>query len=153
MVKRLFITLLLALSLVGCDQKPKIWHDIDGHTVNLQDYRGKWVVINYWASWCIHCLQELPSLNHIYQTNQDKLVILGVNYDQLPVEQLKPLVKKLQIKFPILANDPAADLAIGHIDTLPVTFLIDPTGKISPPKVGKQTIQSLQEATGLTLAM
>jgi len=151
MIKRLFIILAAVLLLAGCDQKPKVLADLNGNPVDLQDYRGKWVVINYWASWCKHCLKELPALNEFYETHKDKVIVFGVNYDHLPAEQLKPLVQKLNIKFPMLVVDPAKELGIGQIDTIPIIYLIAPNGEMSQPIMGEQAISSLQTITGLKL--
>lgn len=151
MMKRVLIILATALLLIGCDQKPKILVDLNGKPVNLQDYHGKWVVINYWASWCKHCLKELPALNKFYETHREKAIVLGVNYDHLPSEQLKTLVQRLNIKFPVLAVDPAQELGFGSIDAIPIIYLITPTGKILQPIIGEQAIPSLQAITGLKL--
>ena len=151
MIKRFLSTLLVFSLLSGCNQKPETVVDLDGNTINFQDYRGKWVVINYWAGWCSHCLRELPQLNQFYETNKTKVVIFGINYDHLPLAQLQALVKKLDIRFSTLVVDPARKLGFGSINAIPVTYLIDPDGNISPPLVGAQAMQTLQETTGLTL--
>lgn len=152
MIKKLLMIVACIFLLAGCEQKPKTLVDLNGNSVDFKDYQGKWVVINYWASWCGHCLKELPLLNKFYETHKDKVAMFGVNYDQLPPEQLKPLVKKLNISFVTLTTDPASRLGLGRIDAIPVTYLIDPNGKVSQPLLGEQALQSLQETTGLAIS-
>lgn len=148
MLKKIVLYFLLLL-IVGCDQKPKTVVDLEGRTINFKEYNGKWIVINYWASWCGHCLKELPELNRFYNKHKDKVLVFGVNYDQIPLEQLKPIVKKLSIQFPTLITDPAANLGIGHVDAIPVTYTISPEGNVSKPIVGEQTLQTLEALTSL----
>lgn len=152
MIKKLFLTIVFIVILAGCDQKPKIL-DLDGKAINFQDYKGKWVVINYWASWCGHCLKELPEFNKFYDKHKNAVVVLGVNYDQLPAEQLRAMTEKLNIQFPTLVTDPAAVLGIGRVSAIPVTFVMNPEGKISEPMIGEQTVQTLENMTDLKLAV
>ncbi len=146
-----FLSLLvLAISISGCS-KPHIVagevEDINGEIIQLADYRGKWIVINYWASWCEPCAKEIPQLNAFYQAHQGKdAVVLGVNYDGLPMVDLKILVKKMGINYPILTADPKHLIGIEHVPGLPATYLISPEGKLVKSLFGEQTLTSLEKA-------
>ncbi len=57
--------------------------DLEGKPVSLSDFRGKWVIVNYWATWCPPCLDEIPELVSLHDDNRDKLVVLGVDYEEI----------------------------------------------------------------------
>ena len=115
----------------------------------LDKLRGQWVVINYWAIWCKPCAQEIPELNAL-----DKLpgvTVLGVNFDAATGEELAGQLEKLDIRFPTLDADPAAQLGVPRPVVLPTSLVIDPSGNLDGTLVGAQTLQSLAEATAQEL--
>lgn len=143
-----WILVFLCVVLMGCSQ-PTL-QDIDGKPVRFSDYRGKWIVINYWASWCLPCTMEIPELNAFYSAHKDKdAVVFGVNNDEIPVEQLPARVQRMGILFPTLATDPSRELGIISIPGLPISFLIGPDGRLQKTLMGEQTQKSLEEAMGL----
>lgn len=145
---------LLAMGLTACTKQMIVQgevQDIDGKVIQLADYRGKWLVINYWAAWCGPCAKEIPELNAFYQAHKDhNAVVLGVNYDGLTAGKLHELVKKLNIHYPILATDPKSALGIQHVPGLPATFIVSPEGKLVKTLYGEQSQASLEKATHLT---
>lgn len=142
-MKKAILFCFLALGLLSCSKPVATFYDDQGNTVNFVDYRGKWIVINYWASWCASCLQEIPELNTL-ATTQKNVVIYGVNYDAVSNEaQLQKIVQRLNIKFPTLLTDPATYFGVKHIPALPATLLIDPQGNLKKILLGAQTQQSL----------
>lgn len=146
-----FLSLLvLAIGMSGCS-KPHIVvgevEDINGNVVQLADYRGKWIVVNYWASWCEPCAKEIPQLNAFYQAHQGRdAIVLGVNYDGLSIVDLKILAKKMAINYPLLTSDPKRIIGIEHVPGLPATYLISPEGKLVKSLFGEQTVTSLEKA-------
>ena len=79
--------------------------DDQGKIIHLNDYKGKWIVLNYWASWCDNCQEEIPQLNAFYQAHGNKdAVVLGVNCDQVNKQKLQQLVKNLKISYPVLTT-------------------------------------------------
>lgn len=146
-MKKLYLFLFIFLT--ACSQQP-IFHDVNGNTVKFSDYRGKWVVINYWATWCKPCYQEIPELNNFYKTHNNQGVIMfGVNYDYVSAEQLPALIKRIGAKFPVLTSDPALSLGIKHLSGLPATILIAPDGKVKEILFGVQTQSGLETIMGL----
>jgi protein SCO1/2 len=124
--------------------------DSKGNSINLADYRGKWVVINYWATWCHPCLEELPELNRFYQRYSDKAVVLGVSFDQLPASQIQQLAQRLALNFPLFSSFPMDAFGIKNINALPITFLIAPDGHLQETLHGPQTQASLAKAIGIS---
>ncbi|MCH9756546.1 MAG: TlpA family protein disulfide reductase [Gammaproteobacteria bacterium] len=138
----LYLGLLCALSNVHA-YTPTL-QNIDGHEITLKSLKGKWVYINYWASWCAPCLHEIPEINRFYQQYKTKnIAIFGVNYDGLSSDEQRPLIEKYQLNYPSLGIDPADALKLGDIRGVPVTFVFNPEGKLFDIKYGEQTVKSL----------
>ena len=112
--------------------------------INLSEYQGKWIVINYWALWCKPCHEEIPELNAFHHAHKNKdAVVLGVNFD--PTGDTDDAIKIMKIEYPVLKEDPAASFGIKTIDALPFTLLIDKEGKLKKRLYGPQTKEGLEE--------
>ena len=149
-MKKIFLSVMLILACLGsgCNKQPDAV-DSQGNRLSFSDYRGKWLVVNYWATWCKPCLTELPELNALYSAYADKLVVLGVSFDHLPAAEIQQFAQPLHLKFPLLSQFPTEKFGIKDIPTLPVTFLISPQGKLAQTLYGPQTEASLLTAMGL----
>ena len=131
--------------------------DVQGELHSLSEHRGKWVVVNYWATWCPPCLEEIPDLVVFHERHKDKdAVVLGVNYEDVPEAQLKAFVDEYFISYPILRNgdmQPAHErLAVGG---LPTTYIISPEGVPVARQVGGITgadIEAFIERRGAAAA-
>lgn len=134
----IFVLLLLS----SCSNKPDAY-DAEGHPIQLSSYQGKWVFINYWATWCQPCLKELPELNAFYQSQSNKVVVIGVSFDGLPNAEILKLAQKLNLTFPLLSSFPSEKYGIPQISTLPATVVISPQGKLIKTIYGPQTQQTL----------
>jgi peroxiredoxin len=129
---------------IGCSRENSVLHDAKGHEITISQLKGKWIIVNYWAAWCASCLKEIPELNHFYQRNHHKnIVLFGVNYDRLSLSDLQQTIDKTHIAFPVVLEDPAQIWLLNGIEALPVTFIIDPQGKVVKRIVGASTEQSL----------
>jgi peroxiredoxin len=132
------------VAVINCSQQGSVLHDAKGNSIQVSSLKGKWVIINYWAAWCESCVKEIPELNHFYQHNQDKNIVLyGVNYDHMPMSDLELAMHKTQIAFPVILDDPAQTWKLDSIDALPVTFIIDPKGHVVKKILGGNTEKSL----------
>ena len=138
---RYWLTFALALALSGCGPGKEPQPGLP-----LEQLRGQWVVINYWAIWCKPCIQEIPELNALNELPE--VTVLGVNYDGAAAEELRQQTEQLGIAFDVLATDPANELGMDRPVVLPTTLILDPAGELRDTLVGPQTFESLAQATG-----
>jgi len=105
-----------------------------------------WLVINYWATWCKPCRKEVPELNQLHQSlSQQPVKIIGVNFDGLEGAALIEASESLGIDFPIFSQDPAKHFSLPSSQGLPVTYIINPQGKLAATLLGEQTAQSINQ--------
>jgi thiol-disulfide isomerase/thioredoxin len=112
--------------------------DISGKDVTLSSYKGKVVLLNFWATWCGPCKVEIPWFNEFQQKYQDKgLVVVGISADDT-VEQLKPFVAQYKMTYPVLLGLGRDDVqeALGPVWGLPTTLLISRDGKVCKRHMG-----------------
>lgn len=137
---------LFLLSAAACDNS-KEFSLLNGEQKNLSDYRGNWLVVNFWAEWCPPCLEEIPELNLLAQEN-DNIQVLGVSFDKLPNDELSALSKKLDIQYPVVATDPMPYLPMERPLSLPASYIVTPKGEIMGPLMGKVDRHKIVELIG-----
>lgn len=120
--------------------------DLDGKQHSLSDYAGKWVLVNYWATWCPPCLEELPELEIFHTQSDGKAVVLGVNMEDIDKKALKNFVDDQFLSFPILiaSTQLPANQRLGNIPGLPTSYLVSPQGKIVARQVGPVTLDAIR---------
>lgn len=149
MITRWAVAIFVVLALAGCEQ-PEV-RLADGSGADWAQWQGKWLLVNYWAEWCAPCREEIPELNKLQAAGQDSgVVVLGVNFDGLQGEALTSLMQKMDIRFPVLVQDPGARWEQPPPTVLPSTLVIGPDGKLEDVLVGPQTYESLARAVELT---
>jgi peroxiredoxin len=111
--------------------------DSNGKIVHLSDYRGKVVLLDFWATWCGPCKIEIPWFMEMQRKNKDRgFEVLGVAMDDEGWEVVKPFLANLSVNYRVvMGNDMTASI-YGGVDALPTTFLIDRTGKIAAVHIG-----------------
>jgi peroxiredoxin len=111
--------------------------NLAGGMVKLSDYRGKVVILDFWATWCPPCIKEIPDFVELQKEYGDKgLIILGISLDQNPKQALPAFIKKYKVNYPILLTDGKVDKAFGGVTGIPTTFVIDQKGEIYKQYVG-----------------
>ena len=119
--------------------------DMHGAPWYFEKYRGRWIIVSYWASYCPPCLSMIPELNAIYRGREGKqAIVLGVNYDFDSKAEIQALIKEFNITYPVTQGDPAPKLGIASVDVLPMTIIITPEGRVYQILKGVQTQVSLE---------
>ncbi len=119
--------------------------DLSGKPVSLSDFRGKWVVVNYWATWCPPCLEEIPDLVDLYENNRDTLVVLGIDHEEVNDEYLKEFVESHLITYPVLRSTPDPVTPLGPVLGLPTTYIISPKGEAMARQEGPVTREAIEK--------
>ncbi|MGB2831779.1 MAG: TlpA disulfide reductase family protein [Methylotenera sp.] len=155
-MRQLFLNLLFGLTFalssqyVGAEAVTKqnfVLKDMAGKQHKLSDYQGKWVLVNYWATWCPPCLEEVPDLVNLYDNRRKKdLMVLGVVFDYESVSSVKTFVDDMLMSYPVILGDDKVSAQIGAADSLPTTYIYNPKGelvKIKRGLVSKQYIEGI----------
>ncbi|MEK9629706.1 MAG: TlpA disulfide reductase family protein [Nitrospinota bacterium] len=115
----------------GVDAPNFTLKNLEGKEVSLRDFRGKYVLVNFWATWCGPCKIEMPSLETLYQRFKNKnFVLLAVSNDMYGATIVKPFVRAHKLNFPVLLDQRLKASNLFGVVSLPTTFMIDPKGKI-----------------------
>ena len=117
---------------------PSIWieaHDFtgeinDGSTINLKDYHHRFVLLNFWATWCVPCLKEMPDLEKAYQImGSKKLIVLAVGMGE-DKSSISKFAEKHDFTFPMIADSTLEIARLYGVENIPITYLINPEGVI-----------------------
>jgi thiol-disulfide isomerase/thioredoxin len=123
--------------------------DTAGVKHQLSGYKGKWVLVNYWATWCPPCLEEVPELVNLYDQRKSKdLVVLGVVFEYKNTQEVSAFVDDMLISYPIILGTDSVKAQIGPADMLPTTFIYNPQGILVKVKRGLITKQYIENIIG-----
>ena len=110
---------------------------LDGQKVSLKDYRGKVVLVNVWATWCPPCVEEMPSMEKLYQELKgDGFEILAVSIDESGAKDVGPFMKKHKLSFPALTDPEGTIKSIYKTTGVPESFVIDKDGTLLEIVIG-----------------
>lgn len=106
--------------------------DINGHTVRLRAYRGKVVMINFWATWCPPCRAEMPDLVRLQREHAEQgLQIIGITYPPETKNRVRRFARSLKVNYPIILGTRQIKARFSSEETLPLTVVIDRDGKVN----------------------
>ena len=118
---------------------------IDGKNINLNDFQGNWVVVNYWATWCPPCIEEMPELQAFHDDNINKgAIVIGINIESIGKQRLESFLDRYSISYPIFISQPSQKSELGLMPGLPTTFLVSPEGEVVARQIGPVTRKMIE---------
>ena len=121
---------------------------LDGKTFDLAAQRGHWVIVNFWATWCVPCIKEMPDISHFVATHKQVRAI-GLAYEDSELADIQAFLRKRPVVYPIAQI--TLDKPLVDFDPprgLPTTYLIDPQGRVAAHIVGPVTAARLAAEIG-----
>jgi thiol-disulfide isomerase/thioredoxin len=131
--KLILVILLAALPALGQSSKapPVVLRDLRGRAVRLSDYRGKVVLLNFWATWCPPCRAEMPDLVKMQREYRGRgLQVIGVTYPPETLREVRRFTRRLGINYPVALGTKETKALFDEGETLPLTIVIDREGNI-----------------------
>ncbi|HKB56003.1 MAG TPA: TlpA disulfide reductase family protein [Lacunisphaera sp.] len=111
--------------------------DLNGHELNSEQFKGKVVVVDFWATWCGPCISEIPGYVALQKKyGKDGLVIVGVSLDRIGPERVKKFAQENGMDYTLVMGDDDMVEAFGGFEAIPTTFLINRSGRIVHQKTG-----------------
>ena len=144
---RFFLLMLLSTIFLSTCSKPD-YQIFEGSSGNIENLKGKWVVVNYWADWCPPCIKEMPELSAFYNDNKERVTVFAYNFDRLEGEELQQMLIRFKVEVPSILSDPGELFGWEAPPSLPTTYIIDPQGNMKVMLVGPQTKEKLEMLIG-----
>jgi thiol-disulfide isomerase/thioredoxin len=119
--------------------------DTSGKPQRLADFKGHWVVLNFWATWCVPCIQEIPEIA-AFRREHPEVVVIGVAIDVHDAAKVRAFANKVGHEYPLVLSNDAVEKQLGEPKALPTTRIYDPSGKIvydKPSRVDRRLLETL----------
>lgn len=126
--------------------------DTQGKTHRLSDYRGKWVLVNFWATWCPPCLEEIPDLVALYEAHRKELEVIGIAMEYRDTKAVIEFADNLFISYPVVLGNDKIAAQIGKVNGLPTSFIFNPSGNLVKRHVGALDRQTVERFLGFNKA-
>src|SRR5262245_6450356 len=110
--------------------------DLDGRDVSVGSFRGKVVIINFWATWCGPCRAEIPDLVALQEKYRDRLQVIGISQDESPPEVVRRFAEKFNINYPVVMMTPELEKLFPGVGALPTSFIVNRESRIVQKHVG-----------------
>ncbi len=144
-MKRVLLLLCFVVVSAGAYGQGFSLTDTQGKTHHLADYKGKWLLVNFWATWCPPCLRELPDLVALHDAHKNKdLEVIGVAMEYQSADYVKQFAQSMMVSYPIVLGNDRIAAQFGSIDGLPTSYLFNPKGKMVAYNVGALTRQAVE---------
>ncbi len=121
--------------------------DLDGRRFSSDAFKGKVVIVNFWATWCPPCRAEIPDLVALQEKYRDSLQIVGVSQDEVPAEQVKRFAADHKINYPVMMSTAEVERLFPGVHALPTSFLIDREGRLVQKHVGMLDADTIELET------
>ena len=141
--------LMLFSIMITIDAHAFRFEDSTGKTHILADYKGKWVLVNFWATWCPPCLKEIPDLVSLYESRKKDIMVIGIAMDYADPQTVTKYAEAMSISYPTVLGDRHIASQIDNVSMLPSTYLFDPAGNPAARKLGLITRESIEEFINL----
>ncbi len=136
----LFIPILLSVHGIVFAASNFDLKDMAGKKHTLAQYKGKWVLVNYWATWCPPCLEEVPDLVALYDGRKNKdVMVIGIAFEYQDAKEVSDYVADMLMSYPVVLGDDNTMKQIGFSDTLPTSYIYNPKGELVKIKHGLVT--------------
>ena len=146
----LFLASLVGVDLAGsrqvfADALQYSLEDLGGEVQSLEQYSGKWVIVNFWATWCGPCIREIPELVAFADRHVGSVQVVGIAFEKTPIEEIRSFVAELGVTYPVLIIGGEPLVPMEPLKGLPSTFLISPEGQVVHSHVGPVTNDALTD--------
>ena len=121
--------------------------DLDGRELSSASWRGKVVILNFWATWCPPCRAEIPDLVALQDKYRDRLVVIGISEDEAPTEVVKQFAARHNVNYPIVMMTPQLEKMFPGVSALPTSFILDRESRIVQKHVGMLTAKTTEYET------
>lgn len=141
-----FFTVLLGFGLPGLADEPDyVLRDYNGVEHRLSENRGKWTIMNFRATWCPPCLDEMPELSAFHAEHKHKdAVVWGISFEKISKRELQDFIGKVSVNYPILGFEQEPYTPFGSVRVLPTTFFIGPDGKFITKHEGTLSAEKIE---------
>jgi thiol-disulfide isomerase/thioredoxin len=124
-----------------------IARDLDGREVSTASWRGKVVIINFWATWCGPCRAEIPDLVALQQKYRDRLKVIGISQDEASPDVVKRFAAEHHVNYPVIMTTPEIDRLFPGIGALPTSFIVDRESRLVQKHVGMLRAATTEQET------